>query len=162
MPAALSCRYEPKSHSEDPNKARNHQQTKPVSSSLKIRWLRAETYGFLCLAGGFGIGVCRFLQPATELQCTRSRSHLLFHSALSPILVLILTIERRSATRPPVGSDPTPFLGYILSYVTDPSHKTSVPCNQGVGFESEKRLKRTCPYSAKFSGPCRAQGTVKT
>ena len=34
----------------------------------------------------------------------------------------------------PVGSYPTPFLGYLLFYVTDPNHKTRYP-KKGVGYE---------------------------
>ena len=34
----------------------------------------------------------------------------------------------------PVGSYPSPFLGYLLFYITDPNHKTRYP-KKGVGYE---------------------------
>ena len=34
----------------------------------------------------------------------------------------------------PVGSYPTPFLGYLLFYTTNPNHKTRYP-RKGVGYE---------------------------
>ena len=33
-----------------------------------------------------------------------------------------------------VGSYPSPFLGYLLFYITDPSHKSRYP-QKGVGYE---------------------------
>ena len=39
----------------------------------------------------------------------------------------------------PVGSYPTPFLGYLLFYTTDPNHRTRCP-KKGVGYEPLGRL----------------------
>ena len=42
----------------------------------------------------------------------------------------------------PVGSYPTPFLGYLLFYTTDPNHKTMYP-KKGLGYEPLGTVRQT-------------------
>ena len=80
----------------------------PAPGRMLLVCLPASGFGF----AGVGEGVT---------VATRSRAFVL----RGPISFFFLS----------VGSYPTFFLGFLLFYITDPSHKTRYP-KQGVGYET--------------------------